>query len=248
MTARCENTVRTARRSGRAFTLVELLIVILIIVVLVSILAPAVMTAIKLGHVAKAETRVKEFDGAAECFKMAKKYYPGQRDTDKLNLYSGSQVLAAQLFEYGFASINGNPALSHKYLRPMMVKNKQGVIDHRKSGLFDPSKINPNYCHDSRPNTPSDFFGVGPMAILYFPARETGAGLAQYVEADNSPYLVNNGKPDDSFDGWLGGSFGAFIRDKRLGGNQPCHSGRFLLLGAGMDRKYGTKDDVKNNW
>ena len=257
MKAKCEiRNLRKAANSGRAFTLIELLVVVSIITVLVGIVVPAAITALKLAYVMRGQARVTELSQAIDMFRQDKNYYPGQRETDKLQItagdatkYTGGQILAAKLFEYTItdADITGKPVLSHKYMRPLRTLDKNGNVVHSESGLFDPKVISPNYCEMPRPNSLSDCYGGKPMAIMYFPARPEKTGLAQYVETDNRDYLVNNEKSDAAFKGWTGGTFAEFVRDKRSTSTAvPYNPGKYLLIAPGWDRKYGTNDDIMN--
>jgi prepilin-type N-terminal cleavage/methylation domain-containing protein len=250
MKAMAENAKRTSPTPvGQAFTLVELLVVIVIIVVLIGILAPAIMRAMNMIEVAKTQARIAELSQAINSFHEAKTYYPGQRDRDLWSgTYTGSQVLAANLFDYDYASITAlAPLLSHRFVRPLVEYTYTTVggnavvtgIVHRKSGLFDPRQVSTDFSQDARPNSISDLLGTRPMAILYYPSRETAVGLNQYVMNDNLAYLV------PATTSWSNATFQQYITDTRSG-SAPYNQGRFLLIGAGVDRRYGTTDDVKN--
>jgi hypothetical protein len=212
-------------------------------VLLVGILAPSIMSAIKLSYASKSQVRVTELaQGARQYFiDSGNQYYPGQKDTSWRGTYTGSQVLAADLFQYDYADIGAEPTPDTKFAGCKVDRSNP-----RNSDLFDPRAISSRYCSGNRLNSLSDRFGAKPMAILYFPAKKGESGLIQFVEADNSDYLVNDGNDDDSFDGWAGGSFGDFIKNENLGNDTPYNSGQFLLIAPGMDRKYGTGDDRKN--
>ena len=224
-----------AARAAGGFTLVELLVVIGIIVLLVGIMAPAVMTAGRLIQALKSHRRIAELSQGALGFQKDKGYFPGQRgfakDADG-NDYTGSQQLAYELFGPDLTKPN-------TYYASCMLHT-----NNSKSDLFDPFLVSDKYAQKALPDSISDRYGVKPMAILYFPARRGAAAKDQYVQNDNTPYLVSSTLGDGSFDAWLGGSFTTYIKDTRLG--VPYNQNRFIMIAAGMDRKYGTDDDKKN--
>jgi len=234
---------RRTRVWPSGFTLVELLVVIVIIVLLVGILAPSIMSAIKLSYATRSQVRVTELAGGAQKYfiESGNRYYPGQEDSSWQGTYTGSQVLAAELFQYDYSEIPGEPDPETLYS-----SCKVDRTNPANSDLFDPQQVSGKYSDGNRPNSLSDRFGAKPMALLYFSSRKGQSGLSQFEEDDNEAYLVNDGTSGDTFDGWSGGSFGDFIKNESLGNDTPYGSGQFLLIAPGMDRKYGTSDDRKN--
>lgn len=236
----------------RAFTLVELLVVIAIIILLVGILAPAVMSAIRVANAAKTQTRITELQQACDSFHQDHdQFYPGQINTDELagegGNYTGSQILAGELFGYvdvddtgTYGNINdANPAVEPHYAKCTLAD------EARNSDLFDPTDIHPEYADNDRRNSISDRFGARPMAILYYPSRPAADGYGQYEKADNEDYLT-----DTTFEEWTGQEgatgFNNYIDHPDIDGNVPYQDGRFILIGAGVDRLYGTGDDLTN--
>lgn len=224
---------RRAGRAGRAFTLIELLVVIAIIGLLATLLLPALGVIKNRAKAARAQARIKELSDGAYMYKEATGYFPGQLYPEKLagsgGLYTGSQVLAACMFNFSLDALNPEPTEEYASLRPDDLIEIKG-----------------------RKNTISDRFGRteadGAMAILYYPARLDSTGLNQFRELDNDAYT--SGSTWDNRPGGAAGSpFQQYIRNYTLYGassSTPYNAGEFLLLAAGSDRKYGTVYDVKN--
>ena len=117
----------------------------------------------------------------------------------------------------------------------------------------------------SHPYCIADRFSGDFLPILYFPSRVvdplTGSpltGLSQFVENDNKVYYNFGGSRVFSTTyGWtsINGTvaatdFGSFITDWRYDVTSPTttpyHTGEFLLIAAGKDRIYGTRNTLKN--
>lgn len=103
-------------------------------------------------------------------------------------------------------------------------------------------EYNAEFVIDDGGYTLSDGFAEGKeMPLLYFPSRKGVEGLSQYRISDNSTHLnAQNAAFTDQ------ASFEAMITDERFDGDKPVNDGGFLLIGAGIDRKYFTFDDVTN--
>jgi len=223
------------RRRDRAFTLVELLVVIAIISLLVSILVPTVQMAIRQAHNSRSRARIHELFDACVMYHKESGYYPGQQAAIVLDAgaVTGSQWLGWTLFfDPGIADI------SQRYPQPKYapLKAAEDIIDPKKTL---------NYTDPGGGSTPFQVGAISdrmplPLPVLYYPARLGVSGMAQYKEGDNALHVQGNTSPDSM-------SFTEFIRDRRFKGNastDPANPGGFLLIGAGLDRKYFTADDI----
>lgn len=241
------------QRQRTAFTLVELLVVIGIIVLLVGILIPTMDSVLRVARAAESRARLTGLADACEHFARDHGgFYPGQIHTGELTgstggQFTGSQILAAELFNpdvdpddastYTSGNIEGAITAPDTTYAPCQLSDEP-----RDSDLFNPDDIARAGDYGDAPNSISDRFGRKPMAVLYFPSRRTG-GLTQYRVGDNTEYLTDTTDPNNLRDGdaaWEG-----YIEDPRKSG-MPYNDGRFILVGAGGDRQYGTKDDLTN--
>lgn len=213
--------------AGRGFTLIELLVVIAIIGLLATLFLPALGVIKDRAKAAKARVRIMELLQGCSMYKRDTGYYPGQLYPDELTgsngSYTGSQVLAACMFNYRYADIN---------------KADPGATEGHAS--LNPSDL----IFLKRQNTLSDRFGSsvasGAMPLLYYPSRLGVSGLDQYKEGDNSLYTAGT---------WTGTAFRQYIKSTKIlgaGSTTPHNDGEFLLIAAGSDREYGTAYDVTN--
>jgi len=109
--------------------------------------------------------------------------------------------------------------------------------------------------NNGRPIRPVSDRMPDPMPVLYYPARlgevetwtNSQTGSAQYVAADN---WVTMGTQPPQYGGWTDKTayttaFNNFIRDTRFSNTPRIPApGKFLLIAAGLDRKFFTADDI----
>ena len=226
----CQPRPAGRRQARSAFTLIELLVVIAIIGLLATLFLPALGVIKDRAKAAKAQARILVLSQGCSMYKTATAYYPGQLYPDRLTGspgggYTGSQVLAACMFNYDYAAIDD--------------PDPGATEDHASLDPSDLIRVN------DKPNTLSDRFGSsvanGAMALLYYPSRLGVTGLNQYKEGDNDAYT--------SGATWGGTTFAQYIKSQKLLGvssTTPYNDGEFLLMAAGSDREYGTAYDVKN--
>jgi len=261
-------------RCGPGFTLLELLTVIMIIGLLVSILMPSINAIIKASYAAVSLARIKELDSGAVQYRQTFNFYPAQQYPEQLTgnsgAYTGSQVLAACLYNYSYVNINiaicydpvvgsnpGQPVPDGMYapLRKVL----RDVKGYERLELPDPRLLG---TAAGRNNSFLDDY-PGPMAVLYYPARKGEATpAAAYPYGDNIAYVEANDifqnykarmAKDSSYSASdysteMRGVFqgNGYAGDDKLGTVRPRREGEFLLIAPGTDRLYFTPDDIKN--
>ncbi len=242
------------KKSAIGFTLVELLVVISIIALLMGILLPSIGMAIKIAANTRTSARVAELAGGCNMYFTENGYYPGQGFPDELKgstggSHTGSQVLAASLFGYTCSDINTvvpDTIASSKYA-PL---KRDTTFGGKKDDLQEIAGQDNTIWDRNKTDR-------APMAVLYYPARLGESGLGQYKRDDNFDYKNkdedDDGNPDDIL--WKSeevpngagtqDAFWKYIKDRRFGqSDTPYHPGAFLIIAAGKDRAYGTKDDI----
>jgi prepilin-type N-terminal cleavage/methylation domain-containing protein len=221
------------RREG--FTLIELLIVIVVMAILATMLTPTISAVIQAADVRKSQAFVQRVARAADAFKGANNgSYPGQDDIGQLRgttpdpgPYTGSQIIAARLFDYPDTDINKvAPKATSRYLEYkaylLITKSSKGSTIPKNS-LAD----------DSRTGN----------ALLYFPSRRNvTAPTACYKWDDNSTYIKKDAtSAKAAFENKC-------AKDPRTG-TVARNAGGILIIGTGSNDKYletSDNDDVKS--
>lgn len=251
------------RRGLRAFTLVELLVVISIILILIGILMPTITNAIREGYATKTLAYIKKnLMVGADSYKYERGYYPGQ-DTKAQNFlkngtYTGSQILAACLFQYTNTdppAANNNP---YDYITSTNITDhgsypspdtKRAYASYKKEYLADVrvKQEDGSYGDPIRNSLADGFPGPKVMAILYYPShREIDTAATgkdprdQFQYADNEAYMTTEtSEIYDANDNDAQDNLKAEITSSGF-------YGQYVLVGAGVKRKYFDDDDLTN--
>jgi prepilin-type N-terminal cleavage/methylation domain-containing protein len=226
--------MKTSRQNAgrRGFTLIELLTVITIIALLITILVPSVGAALKLAKLTKVRARIGELNGACLQYYNDFRLYPGQAysgtDTKPLKLgaditqkqYSGSQVLAACLYEYtSYDKIEADDPQPTTRLLTYSSGDFLTKADYTGAGYASGSQV----IKVPYKNVLSDRYSSQPMPILYFPAHLSGA---KWVENDNK--TLTEGKTANPF-------------------SQPkTTNADFFIMAPGLLRQYWATDMITN--
>lgn len=235
------------RRGRGAFTLLELLIVILIIMILVAILMPSFNKAKEHAYLARSRDRVGELSDAAYAWSRDNNgVFPGQANVALLQNNwgalansTGSQILAQCLFGDSTGSLV-TPQARYARLEAGDLVTVAGaansIWDRFPSGITQP--------------------------VAYFPSVPGGTAIpwatqTVFVKEHNSAYYYQT-KMKDATDAssttktlWtrgngaslVSGYFNDYINDTQT--NNAARSS-FILLAPGIDRVFGTSDDVMN--
>lgn len=218
---------RNRRHPARAlggFTLLEVLIVIAIISILVVIAVPSIYKARQQADLAQSRARMISLEDGLSAFHAfdGRNYFPGQDSR-------------------GQAKLSGGMVASELLARAMWTPREEDYLDSDTPDGY-PSGVYSGYSEDYEieyegvDHLPSDAFGSDPMPILYYPARPGTIGRdadAQYKYKDNDD-ITPDAKQSDFYD------FITFQNSK------PYAPGKFLLISAGVDRRYFTEDDLTN--
>ena len=206
------------------FTLIELLIVMVIMAILAVILVPTINAVIVLADNRRSQAFVLEVRNAADAFKGQNNgKYPGQDDiglltgtTPEAGPYTGSQILAARLFDYPDSDIAvAAPKATSKYL------------DYKSYLLIDRADAKNSLADNSTTIN----------VLLYYPSRlNVTAPLDCYKWNDNKVYVGDTAPAE----------FDNYISDPRFGAGTARNKGGILIIGTGVNDKYMDADDIKS--
>jgi prepilin-type N-terminal cleavage/methylation domain-containing protein len=216
-------------RNQNAFTLIELMVVILVLGLLMGILIPTIPMILRNVYTTRTASRIQSLDLAVWEYKQNEDLggnFPGVEEVDEWEgVYTGSQVVAAHLFDYydpssatPYSRIDSpNPGARSTY-----ADYKSGMLGNLGSGAGQM-----NFMMDAFPD---------PKPIAYYPSGR-GNAMQQFRFADNSLFT---GKTVQIFE--------QFIEDPDVTGNfdMPVNRDGFLFIAPGGDRTYFTEDDVRN--
>ena len=223
------------RREG--FTLIELLIVIVVMAILAAILVPTINKIIISADNSQSKAFVQRVARAADAFKGddISGRYPGQDDvgllkgtTPEAGPYTGSQIVAARLFDYPDSDIiDAAPKATSKYLE----YKSYLLINRTSTGRTIPAN---SLADDSSTSN----------ALLYFPSRlNVTAPKDCYKWADNSTYVSETGAQTQFTN--------KCITDPRFGGTVARNAGGVLIIGTGANDTYlesGDDNDDVQSW
>ena len=201
------------------FTLIELLVVIAIIGMLAGILVPTISGILSLGYHAKTESHIKALSNGAEQYFDDYGVYPGQANWGSWKAGTASGHMVHLLFTPKGEDIYR----SGWEPRDAYVSLSEDLLDNASGGESGTGEA----------YVPLDGFPK-PMAICYWPADPGQKGKAdQFRQNQNSDLLTEkDGKLDDMASNETTGI--------------PHMDGKYLLVGAGIDRTFFTTDDVTN--
>jgi len=244
----------------RGFTLAELLVVITIIMLLVAIVVPAVNRAVAGAYAAQTLSYIKGLETGIASYKRDTGYLPGQnvqetsaslpgdaRSGLDSRTYTGSQVLAACMFYYRYSVID-SPTLR----RDLSLSNWP-----YKQKFYSNYYYNPENPDDPRntlvtkgnwTNVLSDGFPIyTARPICYYLSRKGRTGAGQFRYDDNAAHMYYKSTPTSSPVSTTAAANQSQMNtwvENHSPGTKVINDGTYLLIGAGVDRKYFTSDDA----
>ena len=255
-----------SQRMRRAFTMMELLVVIGIIAVLLGILFPVVSKLRKSAYGASTGQTINTLTAAINAYQAVFQAYPGPFDFSRpagtrytigtspaftsggtpiqptsseslvLGLSGGVNVVigtggSITTFEYVSSKV-GNGPVSLNGQRP---RQYQVFVD-AGSKLTDPSDVADTATDTIVPEFVDSF--PEPKPILYVRANRGASGTAAQYDASLFGYGLTF--PTAEF------TAAQYYGDPSFNNLEPRQKDQFILISAGADGKYGTKDDITN--
>ena len=247
----------------RGFTLAELLVVITIIMLLVAIVMPTANRATAGSYAAQTLSYIKGLETGIASYKRDTGYLPGENVQETSSslpgdarsgldngTYTGSQVLAACMFYYGYSSIYSsairlNLTLSTHIYRQKFYSNYYYNTENSKDSR------NTLLTKGNWTNVLSDGFPLYmAMPICYYLSRKGVTGAGQFHYDDNAAHMYYKSTPTSSLVSKTAAAnqsqMNTWAENHSQEGTPVINDGRYLLIGAGVDRKYFTSDDTLN--
>jgi prepilin-type N-terminal cleavage/methylation domain-containing protein len=199
------------------FTLIEVLMVIGILGLLLAIILPSVQGSRRYAYELQTEAQIEGFETALWQFHSETNHYPGQSRAEQDKINDDDWPATEVMARRLWTPRGENwDGANWEPEEAYAVYNEELVV---AAGGF-------NYC-------PSDNFGNKPMPLLYYPS------VPGTTPADDDHYRWSNnqaisGPSEDDFRDLITDGGAYYVRDK------------YLLIGAGIDRKYFTDDDITN--
>lgn len=217
-------------RRGGGFSLVELMIVVAVLSILVTILVPTVQKALQMGYASKSRAFIKELSDGCLQYRVesGNRYYPGQQYPELLKghspagPFSGAQLLSIAMYTKKGMAYKGDGSATDGYGKG------NSVLPYYPERMMGANNLEMK-----------DGF-TKPLPILYYVSRLDGdkASASQYVAADNADHFA---PPPTNWTDFV------FNKHKDALSVKPRSPGGFFIVGAGIDRQFGTRDDVQSN-
>lgn len=225
-------TLTKGDKMKKGFTIIELLTVLSIILILLGLIVPGVSAIRLLAYNVSQANQFRAINVSAEAFNAEWGYYPKTGATELAEAMVGRDLRGYSITgDYNDLSV-GN----RRFYLPTIKAIK--VWD-----LYPAEDVNlPLLC---------DVYSEG-MPVLYYKADASAVMPIDIYDYADNEWLVSLGKP---FEGGIPHAFDEVmfyapdspIRDLRFDGPwTPHRMDSFILMSAGQDGEYGTKDDRFN--
>ncbi|MDP7162376.1 MAG: prepilin-type N-terminal cleavage/methylation domain-containing protein [Phycisphaerae bacterium] len=262
----CQWSQRSLRqRPGdpRGFTLAELLVVITIIMLLVAIVVPTANRAIAGSYAAQTLSYIKGLQTGIASYKRDTGYLPGENVQETSSsfpgdarsgldseTYTGSQVLAACMFWYGYSGIS-SPNLRRDLTLASYPYRQKFYSTYYYDTENSKNPRNTLLTKGNWQNVLSDGFPIyAAMPICYYLSRKGQTGPGQFHYDDNAAHMYYKSTPTSSLVSKTAAAnqsqMNTWVENHSQEGTPVINDARSQLIGAGADRKNFTSDDTLN--